>query len=66
VVGRVAARVERPSASHYIGSGKVEELKSGLRGRPTATLVLFNHTLSPVQERNLAKDLDRRVVDRTA
>jgi GTP-binding protein HflX len=64
VVGEVTARVERPSASHYIGSGKVEELKSACEATG-AELVLFNHTLSPVQERNLAKDLGRRVVDRT-
>lgn len=64
VVGQLPARVERPSASHYIGSGKVEELRAACDATD-ATLVLFNHTLSPVQERNLAKDLDRRVVDRT-
>ncbi|MEO8160824.1 MAG: ribosome rescue GTPase HflX, partial [Arenimonas sp.] len=64
VVGQVPARVERPSASHYIGSGKVEELRAACEATQ-ATLVLFNHALSPVQERNLAKDLDRRVVDRT-
>jgi GTP-binding protein HflX len=64
VVGEVPARVERPSASHYIGSGKVEELKAACDATD-AQVVLFNHALSPVQERNLAKDLGRRVVDRT-
>jgi GTP-binding protein HflX len=64
VVGEVPARVERPTASHYIGSGKVEELKAACDATD-AELVLFNHALSPVQERNLAKDLGRRVVDRT-
>jgi GTP-binding protein HflX len=64
VVGELPARVERPSASHYIGSGKLEELKSACEATD-ADLVLFNHPLSPVQERNLAKELDRRVVDRT-
>lgn len=64
VVAEVPARVERPSASHYVGSGKVEELKAACDATD-AELVLVNHTLSPVQERNLAKDLGRRVVDRT-
>lgn len=64
VVGTVAARIERPSASHYIGSGKVEEVLAACEATG-ADVVLFNHTLSPVQERNLAKALDRRVVDRT-
>ena len=64
VVGTVTARIERPNASHYIGSGKVEEVLAACEACD-ATLVLFNHTLSPVQERNLSKALDRRVVDRT-
>ena len=64
VVGTIAARIERPSASHYIGSGKVEEVLAACEATG-ADVVLFNHTLSPVQERNLAKALDRRVVDRT-
>ena len=64
VVGTVSARIERPSASHYIGSGKVEEVLAACEAAG-ADVVLFNHSLSPVQERNLAKALDRRVVDRT-
>ncbi len=64
MVGTIAARIERPSASHYIGSGKVEEVLAACEATG-ADVVLFNHTLSPVQERNLAKALDRRVVDRT-
>jgi GTP-binding protein HflX len=64
VVGTVTARIERPSASHYIGSGKVEEVLAACEAAE-ADVVLFNHTLSPVQERNLSKALNRRVVDRT-
>jgi len=64
VVGSVTARVVRASPSHYIGSGKVEEVLAACEASD-ADLVLFNHALSPVQERNLAKALGRRVVDRT-
>ena len=64
VVGHVMARVERPSAGTYLGSGKVEELKAACDATG-ADLVLFNQTLSPVQERNLSSALERRVVDRT-
>ena len=64
VVGTITARIDRPNASHYIGSGKVEEVLAACEATG-ADVVLFNHTLSPVQERNLAKALDRRVVDRT-
>jgi GTP-binding protein HflX len=64
VVGSVLARIERPSAALYLGTGKVEELKSACEATG-ADLVLINQTLSPVQERNLSKALERRVVDRT-
>ncbi len=64
VVGSVTAKVARRNPATYIGSGKLEEVKQlcELHG---ADLVLFNETLSPVQERNLEKALSRRVVDRT-
>ena len=63
VVAVVEARIERPSASHYLGSGKVEELK-GYVEAADIDLVLVNARLSPVQERNLGDDLGRRVIDR--
>jgi GTP-binding protein HflX len=59
----VEARVERPSASHYLGSGKVEELK-GYCEAAEVDVVLVNARLSPVQERNLSDDLGCRVIDR--
>jgi GTPase len=64
VVGSVTARVIRPDPSHYIGSGKVDEVKT-LCDATGADLILINHALSPIQERNLEKTLGRRVVDRT-
>lgn len=63
VVSLIDARLERPSASHYLGSGKVEELK-GYCEAADVDVVLVNATLSPVQERNLSDDLGRRVIDR--
>lgn len=59
----VEARLERPSASHYLGSGKVEELK-GYCEAGDVDVVLVNARLSPVQERNLTDDLGCRVIDR--
>jgi len=64
VVATITARIERPNSSTYIGSGKVEEVLAACDA-VDADVVLFNHTLSPGQERNLAKALGRRVVDRT-
>ncbi len=64
VVGSVNARVERISPSHFIGSGKLQEVKDACEATG-ADLVLVNHALSPGQEKNLEKDLGRRVVDRS-
>jgi len=63
VLDVVEARLQRPHAGHYLGSGKVEELK-GLCAAAAIDLVLINAALSPVQERNLSDSLGCRVVDR--
>src|SRR5260221_3770988 len=60
----VRGRRERPDSAHFAGSGKVEEIKRTLKQR-VASLAIFNHALSPVQERNLEKALGCPVVDRT-
>lgn len=64
VVGTVPARVERPNPAYYIGTGKLEEVKSACEATE-ADLVLVNELLTPAQERNLERVLKRRVVDRT-
>jgi GTP-binding protein HflX len=64
VVATLPARVPKPNPATYIGKGKLEEAKL-LCESTGADLVLVNHLLSPVQERNLEKALERRVVDRT-
>ena len=64
VAALLHARIDRPNAATLIGSGKLEECKA-MADATGADLVLVNHTLSPVQERNLEKALGRRVVDRT-
>ncbi|MBL4572023.1 MAG: GTPase HflX [Gammaproteobacteria bacterium] len=53
-----------PSPNLFIGSGKLEEIKAAVQAHK-AGLVLFNHTLSPSQERNLEAELKCRVLDRT-
>jgi GTPase len=64
VVGVLTSRLEHPNPRFFIGSGKADELKS-LREQTDADLVLVNHALTPVQERNLERHLECRVVDRT-
>ena len=60
----ITARVDKPSPSTYIGSGKLDEVKAAADATG-ADLILVNHALSPGQERNLEKFLERRVLDRT-
>ncbi|QFT20571.1 GTPase HflX [Pseudomonas sp. THAF187a] len=54
----------RLTAKYLIGSGKVEELRDQVRASE-AELVIFNHTLTPSQERNLERAFECRVLDRT-
>ena len=63
VLGRVSARADDPSPRYFIGSGKAAEVAECVRATE-ADLVLVDHVLSPVQERNLEKTLGVRVVDR--
>jgi GTP-binding protein HflX len=64
VAGVLTARIDRPNPATLIGSGKLEEAKAACEA-VGADLVLVNHALTPIQERNLEKALERRVVDRT-
>ena len=65
VLGVINARVEDPNPRYYIGSGKANEVAEAVRALE-ADLVLVDHLLTPVQERNLEKHLGVRVVDRAA
>jgi GTPase len=64
VAALLTARIDKPSPSTLIGSGKLEEVKAAADATG-ADLVLVNFSLSPGQERNLEKFLERRVLDRT-
>jgi GTP-binding protein HflX len=61
----VQGRRSRPDPALFAGSGKVDEIARA-REATAATVVLFNHELSPAQQRNLERRLDCRVVDRTS
>jgi GTP-binding protein HflX len=60
----VEGRRPKPDAALFIGSGKAEELRASLHGNDSK-LAIFNHDLSPSQQRNLEKLLECRVLDRT-
>lgn len=64
VVGEITQNLDRINPSHYVGSGKVEEIKAFYE-EADANLVIFNDELSPSQIRNLEEDLECKVIDRT-
>ena len=53
-----------PHAKFFVGTGKLEEIAAAVNGH-CAELVIFNHNLSPSQERNIEAELKCRVLDRT-
>jgi GTPase len=59
----IKGRRQRPDAKLYAGSGKVGEILRAAE-ELNAMYVVFNHALSPAQERNLEKVIVRRVMDR--
>jgi GTP-binding protein HflX len=61
VIGGKRTRID---PKFYAGSGKVEEIRTSLSETQSA-LVVFNHELSPGQQRNLERELKCRVIDRT-
>ena len=65
VTSLVRGRRERPDAALFAGKGKVDEIAAAVQSGG-ASLVLFNHVLSPIQERNLERKLGCRVIDRTS
>lgn len=55
---------QHPDSRLFVGSGKLEEIRAALAANE-GELVLFNHALSPSQERNIEQELKCRVLDRT-
>ncbi|MDP2322957.1 MAG: GTPase HflX, partial [Gammaproteobacteria bacterium] len=64
IAGSLTASLRKVNPRFLIGTGKVEELRQLLHDT-CAEIVLVDHRLSPAQQRNLEKALDRRVIDRT-
>jgi GTPase len=62
-VATVTGRRDRPDPRYFMGSGKAQELKDAAHAN-RADVVLVDHALSPSQERNLEKLIERRVLDR--
>ena len=64
IVGSLLQRSPQPEPATLLGRGKVSEVRSCARAAG-ADLVIFDHDLTPSQLRNLERELDLRVIDRT-
>ena len=65
IVSTVNIKRSAPDPKYFLGSGKAEEVKFMIQ-ESKADTVIFNHNLSPSQERNLEKYFSTRIFDRTA
>ena len=65
VVGEIVQKLSRPSATHYLGKGKLQELLN-LKNSSQYDTVIFNDELVPRQQRNLEDLLKAKIIDRTA
>jgi len=65
VVGKLIQRLPIPSATHYLGKGKLAELVE-LKNTTNYSVVIFDDELSPLQQRNLEEALQVKVIDRAA
>ena len=63
-VALIEGKRQRPDASLFAGSGKVDEIAAVVE-QHEVPLVIFNHDLSPAQMRNLTTRINTRVIDRT-
>jgi GTP-binding protein HflX len=63
-VDLITGQRHKPDPKFFVGTGKMEEIRAAVENHG-AELVLFNHSLSPSQERNLEKVFQCRVLDRT-
>ena len=60
----ITGRRKAPTAKYFVGEGKLDEIRAA-REAHGAELVVFNHPLTPSQERNLERALECRVIART-
>lgn len=63
ILGEITGTMNKPSAKYFVGTGKADEIAKQV-AETGAEIVLFNHTLTPSQERNLEKILQCKVIDR--
>src|ERR1700752_4318387 len=61
----ITGKRSSPDAAYFVGTGKADEIGHACADHQ-CDIVIFNHALSPAQQRNLEKRLNVRVLDRTS
>jgi GTP-binding protein HflX len=65
VVGRLVQKLDAPNRQTYVGKGKIDELL-GMKSSPGYDVAIFDDELTPMQQQNLEKALNVKVIDRVA
>ncbi|NMH28463.1 GTPase HflX [Flavobacterium silvaticum] len=64
VAKRFSQKMERPNPKTFVGTGKMEEIHTYIKEHKIST-VIFDDELSPSQQKNISRELDCKVLDRT-
>ncbi|MFP9097409.1 GTPase HflX [Flavobacterium sp. RHBU_24] len=64
VVKRFWQRMEKPNPKTFLGTGKIEEINTYIKEHDVKTLI-FDDELTPAQQKNITRELDCKVLDRT-
>lgn len=64
VVKRFSQKMERPNPKTFVGTGKMDEIHTYIKEHDIST-VIFDDELSPSQQKNISRDLNCKVLDRT-
>jgi GTPase len=64
VVKRFSQKMEKPNPKTFLGTGKIEEINLYIKENDIKT-VIFDDELTPAQQKNLTRELDAKVLDRT-
>src|SRR6476620_3646790 len=64
VIKRFSQKLERPNPKTFLGTGKMDEISTFIREKNVST-VIFDDELSPSQQKNISRELDCKVLDRT-
>lgn len=64
VIKRFSQKMDKPNPKTFLGTGKIEEINTYIKEHSVST-VIFDDELTPAQQKNLTRELDCKVLDRT-